>query len=123
ADRDQGAYTPTNQEPGPVLAAAFGAPPDPDDSGDDAIDFDGDATPEPAPAPAPAAPPPAPAEKLGVRDVLFGKRLKLTALVTLAVIALVLGLVGGWVGRKTAEVIEAFTTSKVTLSTGDRGDL
>ncbi|OBF00983.1 serine protease [Mycolicibacterium elephantis] len=123
ADRDQGAYTPMNQEPGPVLAAAFGAPPDPDDSGDDAIDFDGDATPAPAPAPAPAAPPPAPAEKLGVRDVLFGKRLKLTALVTLAVIALVLGLVGGWVGRKTAEVIEAFTTSKVTLSTGDRGDL
>ena len=27
-------------------------------------------------------------------------------------------MVGGWVGRKTAEVVEAFTTSKVTLSTG-----
>ena len=28
-------------------------------------------------------------------------------------------MLGGWVGRKTAEVVEAFTTSKVTLQTGD----
>ncbi|EUA50243.1 trypsin family protein [Mycobacterium xenopi 3993] len=39
------------------------------------------------------------------------------ALIILGVIALLIGLVGGWVGRKTAEVAEAFTTSKVTLST------
>ncbi|MDQ2636671.1 MAG: trypsin-like peptidase domain-containing protein [Actinomycetota bacterium] len=125
ADREQGEYTPTNQEPGPVLAAAFGSPPDPDDTdpgaGANFVASDVvDAAPAVAPPPAPVE---KPAEKLGVRDVLFGKRLKLTALVTLAVIALVLGLVGGWVGRKTAEVIEAFTTSKVTLSTTDKGDL
>jgi S1-C subfamily serine protease len=29
---------------------------------------------------------------------------------------------GGWVGRKTAEVAEAFTTSKVTLSTSSNGE-
>ncbi|MGE2726147.1 S1C family serine protease [Mycolicibacterium pulveris] len=119
-DADQGSYAPTDQEPGPVLAAAFGAAPDPQDDAYDVADYD---EPVPAPqAPAPAGPV-APAEKLGVRDVLFGKRLKLTALVTLAVLALVLGLVGGWVGRKTAEVIEAFTTPKVTLSTTGEGDL
>ena len=55
--------------------------------------------------------------KLGVRDVLFGGKLSYGSLAILAVIALLLGLTGGWVGRKTAEVVEAFTTSKVTLST------
>jgi S1-C subfamily serine protease len=124
ADGEQDEYTPTNQEPGPVLAAAFGSSPDPDDT-DPSADPDfvaGEADPAPAAA-RPPAPDVKPAEKLGVRDVLFGKRLKLTAMVSLAVIAPVLGLVGGWVGRKTAEVIEAFTTSKVTLSTTDKGDL
>ena len=56
-------------------------------------------------------------DKLGVRDVLFGGRVSYRALAVLAVAALLIGLVGGWVGRKTAEVVEAFTTSKVTLST------
>ena len=55
--------------------------------------------------------------KLGVRDVLFGGRVSYVALAVLAIIALVIGFAGGWVGRKTAEVVEAFTTSKVTLST------
>ncbi len=32
-------------------------------------------------------------------------------------IALVIGGIGGVIGRKTAEVVDAFTTSKVTLST------
>lgn len=59
----------------------------------------------------------APGGKLGVREVLFGDRVSYRALATLAAIALVIGMVGGWVGRKTAEVVEAFTTSKVTLST------
>ena len=54
--------------------------------------------------------------KLGVRDVLFGGRVSYVALVILAIIALVIGFAGGWVGRKTAEVVEAFTTSKVTLA-------
>lgn len=71
----------------------------------------------------PALAPPAPkarfayGDKLGVRDVLFGGKVSYRALIVLGVVALLIGLVGGWVGRKTAEVAEAFTTSKVTLST------
>ena len=53
-----------------------------------------------APAPAPAA---TNVGKLGVRDVLFGGRVSYVALAMLAIIALVIGLAGGWVGRKTAE--------------------
>ncbi|MGB3896664.1 MAG: trypsin-like peptidase domain-containing protein, partial [Mycolicibacter sinensis] len=49
--------------------------------------------------------------------VLFGDRVSYRALGVLAAIALAIGLVGGWVGRTTAQVVEAFTTSKVTLST------
>ncbi len=54
---------------------------------------------------------------LGVRDVLFGGRVSYLALLVLVILSLVLGVIGGVVGRKTAEVVEAFTTSKVTLST------
>ena len=61
----------------------------------------------------------APAPKLGVRDVLFGGRVSIPALAVLAAVALLIGLVGGIIGRKTAEVVEAFTTSKVTLTTDD----
>jgi S1-C subfamily serine protease len=43
------------------------------------------------------------------------------ALAVLGIAALVIGLAGGWVGRKTAEVVEAFTTSKVTLETNEGG--
>ena len=43
--------------------------------------------------------------KLGVRDVLFGGKVSYVALAILAVIALVIGFAGGWVGRKTAEVV------------------
>jgi S1-C subfamily serine protease len=70
-----------------------------------------------------AQPAPGGDSKLGVRDVLFGGRVSYRALAILGVIAVLLGLVGGWVGRKTAEVVEAFTTSKVTLHTSDGGDL
>ena len=56
--------------------------------------------------------------KLGVRDVLFGGKVSYLALVVLLLIALVIGALGGVIGRKTAEVVGAFTTSKVTLSTG-----
>jgi S1-C subfamily serine protease len=61
--------------------------------------------------------------KLGVRDVLFGGKVSYLALLVLLLIALVIGLLGGFVGRKTAEVAEAFTTSKVTLSTNGNGDV
>ncbi len=72
------------------------------------------------PAPVVFGPPPG---KLGVRDVLFGGRVSYAALAVLGITALLIGLVGGWVGRKTAEVVEAFTTSKVTLSTSDTGEV
>ena len=61
--------------------------------------------------------------KLGVREVLFGGRVSYTALAVLGITALLIGLVGGWVGRNTAEVVQAFTTSKVTLSTSDSGEV
>ena len=79
---------------------------------------------EAAPPPTPAATSPAvPMRKLGVRDVLFGGKLTRTALTVLAIIALLIGLVGGWVGRKTAEVVEAFTIPKLPLSSTDSGEL
>ncbi len=71
-------------------------------------------------APVVIGPPPG---KIGVRDVLFGGRVSYTALAVLGIVALLIGVAGGWVGRKTAEVVEAFTTSKVTLSTSDSGDV
>ncbi len=141
--RDQGEYTPHDQAPDPVLAEAFGRPHTgaetlqrhPADADALGAERDPDIGEEPedpwrnpgAPAalgtPAltkSAAPAPtAPTGKLGVRDVLFGGRVSYAALGILAVVALVIGLLGGWVGRKTAEVVEAFTTSKVTLETTD----
>lgn len=139
--RDQGDYAPTDQRPDPVLQEAFGRPngrgdslqrhpadigameaerdrnkpEEPDDPWRDpgaAAALGTPAMPTPAPAPAPAN-----VGKLGVRDVLFGGRVSYVALAVLAIVALVIGFAGGWVGRKTAEVVEAFTTSKVTLST------
>ena len=143
--RDQGEYTPTNQAPDPVLTEAFGRPyaggdslqRHPADAGAldaerHAQDSDEPADPwrDPGAAAAlgtPAVPAPAHAPsniqmgKLGVRDVLFGGRVSFVALAVLGIVALVIGFAGGWVGRKTAEVVEAFTTSKVTLDTGDTG--
>jgi hypothetical protein len=135
--RDQGEYTPKDQAPDAVLAEAFGRPyaagdslqRHPADAG--ALDADRDGAPDDpwrdpgaaaalgTPAlPKTAAPPSAAAMgKLGVRDVLFGGRVSYVALAVLAITALVIGFAGGWVGRKTAEVVEAFTTSKVTLQT------
>lgn len=144
--RDQGEYTPTNQAPDPVLAEAFGRPYSegdslqrhPADAG--ALDaerdgHDADALDDPwrdpgaaaalgAPAVAQSAPTAstAPQGKLGVRDVLFGGRVSYVALAILGIVAVVIGFAGGWVGRKTAEVVEAFTTSKVTLQTADNAE-
>jgi len=60
--------------------------------------------------------------KLGVREVLFGGKVSYLALAILLLIALVIGVIGGVIGRKTAEVVDAFTTSKVTLSTNGNGE-
>jgi S1-C subfamily serine protease len=139
--RDQGEFTPKDQPPDPVLAEAFGRPYQgaeslqrhPADAGalDAERDIDGDDPADdpwrnpgaPAALGTPAVAQSAPAAanvsvgKLGVRDVLFGGRVSYVALAVLAIVALVIGIAGGWVGRKTAEVVEAFTTSKVTLQT------
>jgi S1-C subfamily serine protease len=137
--RDQAEFTPTDQKPDAVLAEAFGRvggdtlqrhpadigaleaerdrekPEEPEDPWRDPAAAAALGTPAVSqPAMAPAA---ANVGKLGVRDVLFGGRVSYVALAVLAIIALVIGFAGGWVGRKTAEVVEAFTTSKVTLST------
>jgi S1-C subfamily serine protease len=140
--RDQGEYTPTDQPPDPVLAEAFGRPYQggdslqrhPTDAG--ALDAERDAGADEADDPwrdpgaaaalgTPAVPQSAHAPanvsmgKLGVREVLFGGRVSYVALAVLGIVALVIGIAGGWVGRKTAEVVEAFTTSKVTLETNN----
>jgi S1-C subfamily serine protease len=139
--RDEGDYTPADKPSDPVLAEAFGRPypggdslqRHPADAGalDGQRDKDAEEPDDPWRDPAAAAalgnpaitePAAAPVEgptgKLGVREVLFGGKVSYKALVILGIVALLIGLVGGWVGRKTAEVAEAFTTSKVTLSTG-----
>jgi S1-C subfamily serine protease len=137
---DQGAFAPHDAAPDPVLEEAFGRPASateslqrhPADAGalDGVRDDDADIAADPwrdpnaaagLTAPALAKPLPAgaggPTGKLGVRDVFFGGKVSYRALAVLAVMAIAIAFVGGWVGRKTAEVVEAFTTSKVTLST------
>jgi S1-C subfamily serine protease len=124
--RDQGEYTPTNQAPESVLAEAFAS--------GSAADTEGEATEQPgypmadlAQTQVPATPgaeaAPIAKSKLGVLDILFGGKLTRVALALLAVIAIAIGLMGGWVGRKTAEVIDAFTTPKMTLNTADTSQL
>ncbi|WP_422748217.1 S1C family serine protease [Mycobacterium sp. WMMD1722] len=125
---DQGRYAPTDQPPDAVLAEVFARRDD--DAGDtsDAGDLPPTAAaPEPAaepePAPVPAAAPAGPTEKLGVRDLLFGGKVSVPALIVLTVIALAVGLLGGWVGSRSAAILEAFATPKVSLSTTDTSDL
>lgn len=138
-------FTPAKKAPDPVLEEAFGRPDNvgeslqrhPTDAGalDDRVagpEQPDDPWRDPAAgvalgtpaleraAPVFIGPPPG---KLGVRDVIFGGRVSYTALAVLGIMALLIGVAGGWVGRKTAEVVEAFTTSKVTLSTSDSGDV
>ncbi|HKP43232.1 S1C family serine protease [Mycobacterium sp.] len=139
--RNQGDYTPTNKAADPVLAEAFARPytggdslqRHPADAGALEAERDGQGADEPddpwrnpgaaAALGTPAVPQPAPAYssvgtgKLGVREVLFGSKVSYVALAVLAILALVIGIAGGWVGRTTAQVVEAFTTSKVTLET------
>ncbi|MCX2930768.1 trypsin-like peptidase domain-containing protein [Mycobacterium sp. CVI_P3] len=138
-------FQPKDHPPDPVLGEAFGRPPGtgdslqrhPADAG--ALDADKDDFDQPddpwrdpaaaaglgTPALPPAAPvvPAGPTSKLGVREVLFGGRVSYVALAVLGIVALLIGVAGGWVGRKTAEVVEAFTTSKVSLATNSTGDV
>jgi S1-C subfamily serine protease len=130
--RDQGAYTPTNLPPDKVLAEAFGRYESEDDDAEpdygpaptvaaevQPVSHDlfepADAEHDPAPAPVAAAP----VGKLGVRELLFGRKTTWTALVVLVLIMLVMAFVGGVIGRYTTEVLSAFTASKVSLETTD----
>jgi S1-C subfamily serine protease len=137
--RESDEFQPRLLPPDPVLAQAFGRPHEtaeslqrhPIDAGALDADDDGPAEPDdpwrnPAAPVVPGAPAvdaqpavvaPAAATKLGLREVLFGGRVSHTALAVLVAVALVVGALGGFVGRKTAEVAEAFTKSKVVLET------
>ncbi len=145
--RDQGEFRPYDQPADPVLEEAFSRPVGTDDSlqrhpvdaGALAAEKNGAGADEPddpwrdpaaaaalgSPAVAPSTPQTAPgySGKLGVRDVLFGGKVSNLALAVLLLIALLIGTLGGVIGRKTAEVVEAFTTSKVTLSTPGNTEL
>ncbi|MBB3753127.1 S1-C subfamily serine protease [Mycolicibacterium sp. BK634] len=139
-------FQPKDRPPDPVLGEAFGRPPGsvgdslqrhPADAG--ALDAQNDDSDEPddpwrdpsaaaglgTPAMQQAAPivVAAPTGKLGLREVLFGGRVSYVSLAVLGIIALLIGFAGGWVGRKTAEVVEAFTTSKVSLATNSTGEV
>ncbi|WP_235174508.1 S1C family serine protease [Tomitella biformata] len=67
------------------------------------------AEPQPTARDRPAATP------LGVRDVLFGRKVAPRALAVLGVLALLVGVSGGVIGRVTAEVSQSLTSSKVRL--------
>lgn len=141
--RTEGQFAPHDEPADPVLAEAFGPPfpgveslqRHPADVGALDAEKDKDQPGEsedpwrnpgaPAALGTPAVTPAGPRvtggqrDRLGVREVLFGGRVSYLALAILAIIALLIGVVGGVVGRKTAEVVQAFTTSRVTLSTSD----
>ncbi|WP_089246548.1 S1C family serine protease [Rhodococcoides kyotonense] len=127
--------------PDPVLAEAFGRPddatsslqrdpsastavvepdPEPEDPWRDPhsavrLGAAGEATPKPVEVQA--------GPKLGVREVLLGERVAPKALVVLGLVALGIGLVGGLIGRETAEVTGALTSQKVELTQSTGEDL
>jgi S1-C subfamily serine protease len=144
ADRE---YTPTDQPPDPALAEAFGshgpgeslqrpptdAPveidevPNPSEHSEAPGNPWSDASAAPSrgtPAVATARPVATAGQigKVGVRDVLSGRRVSWTALGLLVLGALVIGLVGGVVGRNTVELKPPVNSSKVNLQT-DNGDV
>jgi S1-C subfamily serine protease len=131
---DRGERQPAPSAPDPVLIEAFSRP----RGSTDLLQRDpyaGPLRPEPEPEPVdpwrdtestaslggpgvPAEPTPEPQpdpERLGVRDVLFGGRVSYRSLAVLAVIALVIGLVGGFVGRLTGSTVVQLTDSRVSL--------
>lgn len=119
--------------PDPVLSEAYGRPegvsggvqrdPDsgaraqtsePDEPADPWRDPDAIASAAPR-APQAAQTPTGSAERLGVRDVLFGSRVAPRALAIVGGLALVIGVLGGVIGRYTAEVSSSLTSSSVDL--------
>ncbi|MFD4179544.1 trypsin-like peptidase domain-containing protein [Rhodococcus sp. NPDC058514] len=130
------------RSPDPVLAEAFGRPAGETDSiqrdpsagevDEPGVEVPADPWRDPD-APArlggPALDAPAdeelPAPALGVRDVLLGERIAPRALAALTGVALAIGLVGGIIGRVTAENVGALTSQRVELtqSSGDATEL
>ena len=129
-----GAPAPVVAAPDPVLAEAFGRPAGETDTLQrDPLASYGETEVEPAPddpwrdpespaalaSPAlaePVAPEPTdPGPKLGIREVLLGKRVAWYALATLGLIALLIGLLGGLMGRWTAEVVAPLNSDSVQL--------
>ncbi|CAM4092063.1 trypsin-like peptidase domain-containing protein [Nocardia ninae] len=129
-----------NRPPDAVLAEAFGRPEgsaellqrDPD-AADTSTPVAGPVDPwrDPtsaarlgAPAvPTPKAEPLPQAHRLSAREVLFGSRVAPKALALLALVALAVGVLGGLVGRMTAEQASSLTSRPVTLQqTDDGGD-
>ncbi|MFC9893896.1 trypsin-like peptidase domain-containing protein [Nocardia sp. NPDC127579] len=125
-----------NRPPDSVLAEAFGRP----EGSDELLQRDPDAENAAPPVAGPADPwrdPNAPARlgapaidtpepeelpdsrKLAAREVLFGSRVAPKALAVLATIALGIGLVGGLIGRFTAETTQSLTARGVTLEQDD----
>ncbi|WP_413251361.1 trypsin-like peptidase domain-containing protein [Tomitella gaofuii] len=118
----------------PVLAEAYGRPPGEHDgvqrdpaaaAGADAPGAPprrGDPWRDPAsaahaetPSPDDRGTPQAAADRMGVRDVLLGGRVAPRALAVIGVIALAIGVLGGLIGRYTAEVSSSLTSSSVQL--------
>nr|WP_036568058.1 trypsin-like peptidase domain-containing protein [Nocardia sp. BMG51109] len=121
-----------NRPPDAVLAEAFGRP----EGSSELLQRDPDADTDTAPPAGPADPwrdpdtaarmgapaittqqdrPLPPASRLTAREVLFGKRVAPAALAILAVVALVIGVAGGLVGRLTGDTTAALTSRKVSL--------
>jgi S1-C subfamily serine protease len=143
---DQREFTPTQRSSDPVLAEAFGRngavdalQRHPADAGamaaekvrhlpDEVVDPWRDPSAAPSLG-APAVPKTpsvdavaAPAGKLGVRDVLFGRKVSWIALGVVLLVAAVTCLGGVLVSRYSAQVMAAFTTSKATVATDGSAD-
>ena len=135
----RGEFTPTDLAPDPELAEAFGRH-DGGDSlqrppgdagaaegqgvGGDGVDpwRDASATPSwgtPAVPKAPHAAPSMPTGKVGLRDLLSGRGVSWTALGLLVLIAFVIGLAGGIVGRTTSAAKAPLTSAKGLYETTD----
>ena len=131
---------PQIQPPDPVLAEAFQRPEDEHDTlqrdpygpvaDDDEPEVPADPWRDPdarAQLAGPAlesetpAEPSEPGAKLSVSELLFGRRVHWTAYVALAVVALLVGLVGGLIGRYTAEVVAPLHSDSVSLNFDQSG--
>ncbi|MFT3663078.1 MAG: trypsin-like peptidase domain-containing protein [Gordonia sp. (in: high G+C Gram-positive bacteria)] len=61
----------------------------------------------------------APGPKLGLGDLLFGRRVTWWALASLAIVAILIGVAGGLVGRYTAEAVPPLNSENVKLNIDD----